>query len=66
MTLEQALEMVSVHPAEEIPDWRGNPNWYAVSTDEDGGVIAFFAREVDAFAFRLAIINRLLNPESRI
>ena len=66
MDISEALEAVSVHPADEIPDWKGSPDWFAVSTDDAGGVIAYFVSEADAFAFRLAIVNRLLNPTAVI
>jgi hypothetical protein len=66
MTLQEALDFVSVHHADEIPDWKGSPEWFGVSTDSDGGIIAYFAKETDAFAFRMAIINRLLNPDASI
>ncbi len=34
--------------------------WHYVANDE--GVIAYFRDEVDAFNFRLAYINRMMNP----
>lgn len=36
--------------------------WYGVSTDDDGGLIAYFRDETDAFRFRLDYINRKMNP----
>lgn len=60
--LDDALEDVAVH-------WPGSwtnaatdalPDWWAVSTGEHG-IVAYFAEESDAFAFRLDLINRWLN-----
>ena len=36
--------------------------WSAVSTDDDGGIIAFFRDEADACRFRLDYINGKMNP----
>lgn len=36
-------------------------DWYAVATDEHGGIIAYFQFETDAYRFRLDYINRKLN-----
>ena len=36
--------------------------WYAVATDEHGGIIAYFQFEADAYRFRLDRINQTLNP----
>lgn len=33
--------------------------WYAVANDD--GIIAYFGKEEDAYRFRLAEINRVLN-----
>jgi len=35
--------------------------WCGVSTDDDGGFIAYFRDERDAFAFRLNYINQKMN-----
>lgn len=63
LTLDEALEFVSVHPPGQW--WNENSatlgHWYAVSSDEAGGIIAYFGEESEAFRFRLAHINRLLN-----
>ena len=36
--------------------------WWSFSTDDDGGIIAYFRDEVDALNFRLQYINRKMNP----
>jgi len=36
--------------------------WYGVSVDDEGGIIAYFRDEVDAYRYRLDYINRKLNP----
>jgi len=38
----------------------GPKDWWAVSND--GGIKAYFGNEKDAFRWRLAMINRELNP----
>lgn len=35
-------------------------DWYAVCGDD--GIVAYFGSEVDAYRFRLDLINRILNP----
>lgn len=40
----------------------GPENWYAVSTNEHGGIIAYFQFYADAYRWRLDYINRKLNP----
>lgn len=43
--------------------WENNTvpqGWWAVSNDDEG-IVAYFMREEDAFRFRLAEINRILN-----
>lgn len=61
VSLDTALSAVTTHEAEEIPDidLRG---WYAVSTAKDGGVIAYFASEEAALAYRLLLVSQLCNP----
>ncbi len=39
----------------------GPKGWWGVSNDDEG-IVAYFFREVDAFRFRLDMINRELNP----
>lgn len=36
------------------------PLWYAVANDD--GIVAYFRNETSAFRWRLAMINRKLNP----
>lgn len=60
MNIDSALEQFQVIPP---GDWYTEANltdWFAVVNGE--GIIAYFAREVDACAFRLMQVNRLLNP----
>jgi hypothetical protein len=66
--LDEWLEAVSVHQVDSYLN-ETNKNglnalidWYGVSTDDDGGIIAYFRDEKDAFRFRLDYINRKLNP----
>ena len=61
MSLDDWLEYVQVDAPGMWENDKGPLEWYAVS-DPDLGVIAYFAREVDAFRFRLDYINRQMNP----
>jgi hypothetical protein len=36
-------------------------DWFAVSSDDAGGIVAYFAEEKDAYRYRLDQINRELN-----
>ena len=36
-------------------------DWFAVSSDDAGGIVAYFAEEEDAYRYRLDQINRELN-----
>lgn len=58
--LDEWLEAVSVH--EPCDGVNGPWGWHGVSDDDDGGFIAYFRNEVDAFRFRLDYINRKMNP----
>jgi hypothetical protein len=60
--LDTMLEEVSVHAPGMWENDEGPKDWWAVSTDEDGGIIAYFRDEADAFRYRLDYINRKLNP----
>lgn len=60
-TLDDLLEEISVHAPGMWENDEGPKNWYGVSTEEAGGIIAYFAEESDALRFRLAEINRRLN-----
>lgn len=62
---EMNIALSIAHDAENPNDIGGahHPHpagWYGVCDEE--GVIAYFQREVDAFRFRLDLINRRLNP----
>lgn len=67
-SLDEALEAWTVHDptAEPAFDSSGNINniheaWFGVSSDDAGGIYAYFANEVDAYRFRLAEVNRAVN-----
>jgi len=47
-----------MHPGEQVS---GPDGWWAVFNDDDG-IIAYFAREIDAYRWRMSMINRELNP----
>lgn len=62
-TLDAMLDTISVispdmRDADEIKR-NGNPEWFAVCDND--GIVAYFAHETDAFAFRLMLINMQLN-----
>lgn len=66
--LDDWLEAVHVHEmpydTEEAqqPATKYLEGWSAVSTADDGGIIAYFRDEADAFRFRLDYINGKMNP----
>lgn len=60
--LTELLEDISVHDPGMWENEDGPVDWYAVSTEEAGGVVAYFVHQVDAYRFRLDLINRKLNP----
>jgi hypothetical protein len=59
--LDELLEDVSVLSPGMWENDSGPSDWYAVCND-DGGIIAYFWKEVDTYRFRLDYINRILNP----
>ena len=59
--IDKLLEAVAVHAPGMWDNDQGPHDWWAVSTD-GYGILAYFARESDAFRFRLSLINGLLNP----
>lgn len=60
MTLEEALAKLNVLEVNEFDNAPGPfTGWLAV--ENETGIIAYFANEQDAFRFRLAEVNRLLN-----
>lgn len=61
-TLDEWLEAVTVHDPYMWENDTGPKDWYAVSSDEYGGIFAYFRDMVDAYRFRLDYINRKLNP----
>lgn len=57
-SLDELLEEISV-----LDEWenqtKGLEGWFAVATDL--GIIAYFGEPSEAYGFRLAYINRILN-----
>ena len=60
--LDDWLDAVSVHAPGMWDNDTGPASWYAVSSDIEGGIVAYFRDEVDALCWRLDYINRKLNP----
>lgn len=60
--LDQLLEDTSVHAPGQWENTEGPLNWWAVSTERAGGIVAYFQKEEHAFGFRLWLINGILNP----
>lgn len=58
-TLDDLLQVWSVHDPGMWENDDGPAGWWAVSNDD--GIVAYFGREDAAFRFRLAEINRALN-----
>lgn len=58
LDLEDALGEISIMEADEVPD-KNIEGWYAV-VDIDG-INAYFSTETEALAYRLFLINRILN-----
>lgn len=67
MNLDDLLQDISVHDpsdrqtAVEAGNVMWPDGWWGVSTPSRG-LIAYFQAEVDAFRFRLDLINGMLNP----
>lgn len=59
-SLDDLLKVWCVHPPGMWENDTGPSNWYAVSNED--GIVAYFRDEVDAYRFRLDMINRTLNP----
>lgn len=64
VTLEEALEQVSVHGPSQWENEDGPEGWYAVSTEYAGGIVAYFRDEGAAYRYRLDLVNIMLNPLS--
>lgn len=62
-SLDEACEHWCVHDTwdNEVSIVLMRDGWYAVSNEEDS-IIAYFWNKADAYRFRLAMINRDLNP----
>ena len=58
LDLDDALDEISIIEADEAPYNRVS-GWYAVA-DTDG-INAYFSTETEALAYRLFLINRILN-----
>ena len=59
MTLDEALRKIQVTPPGLEDDPFCPPDWYAVA--DTNGNIAYFGDEHDALAFRLMLVNMMLN-----
>lgn len=59
-TILELLDEWQVHGPGMWENEEGPAGWFAVSNDE--GIVAYFGNEDDAFHWRLAMINRILNP----
>ena len=57
--IDDLLQEWSVLAPGQWDNEQGPKNWYAVCNDDS--VVAYFLDEKDAFRFRLAEINRVLN-----
>jgi len=58
-SIDEALERIQVEELEKPPRCI---RAYRFAVTDDAGIIAYFVRESDALRFRLAEVNRLLNP----
>lgn len=58
---ESLLEEVQVHEPGRWENEDGPEGWFAVSLPESG-IVAYFGEGTHAYAFRLAVINAMLNP----
>ena len=59
MTTDDALEICTVLGPTTWKNDEGPEGWLAVANNED--IIAYIRNENDAFGFRIAEINRMLN-----
>jgi hypothetical protein len=66
MTLDDWLDAVTVHDPDgrkDTPNPKNWPkDWWGVSAADQGGILAYFANETDAYRFRLDYINHRMNP----
>ena len=60
-SLGDLLVAWSVCPPGTWENDNGPSGWWAVVSDNAGGIVAYFADEASAMRFRLAEINRTLN-----
>lgn len=58
-SLDELLEIWCVYGPEVWENADGPGGWWAVANED--GIVAYFGTEDDAFRFRLAEINRVLN-----
>lgn len=62
-SLDELLEQISVHGPSQWENEDGPKGWHAVSREDEGGIIAYFSKEAHAYAFRLFLINAMMNAE---
>lgn len=61
MTLTDLLEQIAVeHPVIDCWQEHDVTGWHPVA--DENGIIAYFGSEIDAYRFRLDLINRRMNP----
>lgn len=60
--LDQLLEDISVHEPGMWENNKGPKGWFAVSREDEGGIIAYFQHGSHAYAYRLFLANAALNP----
>lgn len=58
LDLDELLQEVSIMEANEVPE-KNIENWFAV-VDTDG-INAYFSTVTEALAYRLFLVNRILN-----
>lgn len=58
LDLDEVLQEVSIMEANEVPE-KNIENWFAV-VDTDG-INAYFSTVTEALAYRLFLVNRILN-----
>lgn len=66
MDLDQLLTDISVHSPGQWENDQGPKDWWAISTEGAGGIVAYCADEALAYYIRLALINAKLNPIDKI
>jgi hypothetical protein len=59
-SIDGALDAWSVLPPGDWENETGPTEWFAVAGPD--GIVAYFGKEDDACRYRLAEVNRMLNP----